>query len=114
LRAEQSRYLRKPAPDGVPRTFWTPMSSALAPELEPTLLTTDRLEARLILARAAIVAYRAGAKDTLEFVSKTTDPFDGRPIRCGFGDNGLVVFWSVGPTARTTARCSTRTTSRGA
>ena len=51
----------------------------------------------LVLARAALTAYRAGAKDALEFISKTTDPFDGRQIRCGFGEDGLVVFWSAGP-----------------
>ncbi len=96
LRAEQSRYLRQPAIDGVPDSFWTPIASIVAPQLEPSLASSDRLEARLALARVALVAYRQGAKDALEFLSKSTDPFDGRPIRCGLGDTGLVVFWSAG------------------
>lgn len=96
-RAEQVRHLRAPAFDGVQRSLWTPFAAAFAPSLEPSLHTSDLLETRLLLARVALVAYRAGAKDALQFLSTTADPFDGRPIRCGFGEKGLVVFWSVGP-----------------
>ncbi|MDZ4773847.1 MAG: hypothetical protein SGI72_12020 [Planctomycetota bacterium] len=100
LRAETARFLRRPLADGVDDSFWTHAAATFAPQLEPSLHTTDLLEARLVMARAALTAYRAGAKETLEFLPQTTDPFDGKPIRCGFGDDGLVVFWSAGPNGK--------------
>ncbi|MBL8860097.1 MAG: hypothetical protein JNL28_16425 [Planctomycetes bacterium] len=97
LRAEKSPYLRPAAADGVPDTFWTPTASIVAPSLGPSLHSTDLLEARLALARVALTAYRKDAKEALTFLATTFDPFDGRQLRCAFGDDGLIVFWSVGP-----------------
>lgn len=96
-RAESPAYLRTKAIDGVPDSFWAPTAAIIAPEFGPSLRTSDLLEARLGLARAALTAYQKGAKDALTFISESFDPFDGRPLRCGFGDDGLVVFWSTGP-----------------
>ncbi|MBL8861658.1 MAG: hypothetical protein JNK02_06560 [Planctomycetes bacterium] len=60
----------------------------------------DALEARLALARAALVARRGGAQALLEHVARSADPYDGRPLRVGFADSGVVVLWSVGADGR--------------
>jgi len=80
--------------------FWTPNASRMTIQVRGPLATTDRLEARLVIARIALTAYRAGAKDALLFLSKSSDPYDGQPIRCALGEKGLVVIWSVGPDGR--------------
>lgn len=98
--AEKSRYLREPVENEVAYSSWLPLSSIVMPALGPSLDTSDRLEARLVLARAALRAYRTGAQETLKLLGESTDPFDGRPIRCALGDRGLIVFWSVGPDGR--------------
>lgn len=99
-RAAHPAFLRQAAPSGVARTFWTPAASIITPSMEAILAKCDVLEARLVLARVALVAYRAGAKEALSFLGTTVDPFDGQQIRCGFGQEGLVVFWSAGPNGR--------------
>jgi hypothetical protein len=93
-------FLRRDLPAHPTAGFWTPATSVVLPALASPLSTVDVLEARLALARVALTAYRAGAKDALTFLSKSVDPFDGQPIRCAFGDKGLIVFWSVGPDHR--------------
>ncbi len=85
-----------------PRPGWfdrvmAPISSALATAPDAITALADELEARLVLARTALLAFRTDAKALLEFIPKTSDPFDGKPIRCGFNDGGLVILWSVGP-----------------
>lgn len=74
-----------------------PVTRSLARAPEAAMASADVLEARLVLARAALVAFRSDAKELLEFVAKTSDPFDGKPIRCGFATGGVVLLWSVGP-----------------
>ncbi len=74
-----------------------PISSALWSAPDAIIALADELEARLVLARAALVAFRTDAKGLLEFVQETSDPYDGRPIRVGFNADGLVLLWSVGP-----------------
>lgn len=74
-----------------------PLSSHLWSVAEPAVASVDVLEARLALARAALVALRTDARELIAFTAKTVDPFDGRPIRVGFGEDGQVVLWSVGP-----------------
>lgn len=73
-----------------------PISSALWSAPDAITALADELEARLVLARTALVAFRTDAKGLLEFVQTTSDPFDGRPIRVGFNADGLVLLWSVG------------------
>lgn len=74
-----------------------PVSHSLSAAPGMAVASADVLEARLVLARAALVAFRSDAKELLDFVAQTTDPFDGKSIRAGFGEGGLVLLWSVGP-----------------
>ncbi len=73
-----------------------PLTRTMTRMTRGIVASTDVLEARLVLARAALVAFRTDAKQLLEFVAKTSDPFDGKPIRCGFAEGGIVILWSVG------------------
>lgn len=95
-RVQQPFHSRPPARESVDQSFWTPWAGLVLPNYDSLLGSTDRLEARLVLARTALAAYHSGAQDALKLVSQSTDPFDGRPIRCAFGEDGVVVFWSVG------------------
>jgi hypothetical protein len=104
--ATQAAFLRKPSPKQPESSIWTPTTSVVLPALPSVMAGSDVLEARLALARAALTAYRSGAKDALAFLGQSVDPFDGRPIRCGFGEQGLVVFWSVGPDRKDDAAAS--------
>lgn len=74
-----------------------PVTSSLAAAPESAIAMADLLEARLGLAALALAAFRSGAQELLQLAAATTDPFDGRPLRVGFGDGGLVLLWSVGP-----------------
>jgi hypothetical protein len=99
-RAAKPRVLRAPEDEPSRSAWWHPIATMITPTLEAHLTAADALEARLALARAALTAYRAGAADTFKFLKDSHDPFDGRPLRCAFGtgaQEGLVVFWSVGP-----------------
>lgn len=96
----KSPFVRKPVANGVESSFWTPSAAIIAPNVDGAIFASDVLEARLALARVALTAYRGGAKDALTFLTTSADPFDGQPIKCGFGEGGLVVFWSVGPNGK--------------
>lgn len=69
----------------------------LAPIVADKLAAADRVEARLLLARGAIVARQGGAKEALPWFSESRDPYDARPIRLAIGEDGLVQAWCVGP-----------------
>jgi len=73
-----------------------PISTGLSAATDNVIAIVDVLEARLVLGRIALVAFRSDAQQLLEFVGKTSDPFDGKPIRTGFAEGGLVLIWSVG------------------
>jgi len=73
-----------------------PVARAITGSSENILALADELEARLLLARAALLAFRTDAQKLLDFVAKTSDPYDGRPIRVGFSENGITTLWSVG------------------
>lgn len=87
----------KAAAPGWSEKHLAPMTTWMSRAPETAMATADDLEARLVLARAALIAFHSDAKALLEFVAQTTDPFDGKPIRAGFGEGGLVLLWSVGP-----------------
>jgi len=95
--AGQAAFRRGAAPEPPATSFWTPMAGRMTVQARAPLELTDRIEARLAIARIALTAYRAGAKDALLLLSKSSDPYDGQPIRCALGEKGLVVIWSVGP-----------------
>ena len=57
---------------------------------------TDELDARIALARIALVAYRSGVEAACAFARGCIDPFDGLPLRCSQGSDGLLMIWSVG------------------
>ncbi|MCY2961926.1 MAG: hypothetical protein NTY35_17350 [Planctomycetota bacterium] len=97
-RMNQPAYRRpKSEPRGWLDEHLAPISTGLSSAPDSAVAAADQLEARLVLARAALVAFRSDAKELLEFLAKTSDPFDGKPIRAGFGEGGLVLLWSVGP-----------------
>lgn len=74
-----------------------PMATYLTPYSRNLISVADLLEARLVLARVALVAFRAGGQEAMTFIPKSVDPYDGRPVRCAFGPDGLILLWSVGP-----------------
>lgn len=83
-------------PEAEPHGLLAPLAQLLAPRgIGPE--QADHVEARLLLARAALVAFRGGAKDALTVLQQSVDPYDGKNLRCAIGKDGLVVFWSVGP-----------------
>ncbi len=96
-RLAKSAYLRPPReePGWVERRF-APLARMLRPLYAEIETGFDEVEARLALARAALIARRGGAEAALPWIGQSTDPFDGRPLRCAMGREGLVVFWSVG------------------
>lgn len=99
-RAAKPRILRPREDDASRSAWWNPIATKITPPLEDRLTAADALEARLALARAALTAYRHGAAETFKFLKNSIDPFDGKELRCAFGagaQEGLVVFWSVGP-----------------
>jgi hypothetical protein len=94
-RRKKSQATEPDAPSWTERKL-TPLTHVMTSMTKGAVATADVLEARLVLARAALVAFRTDAKQLLEFVAKTSDPFDGKPIRCGFAEGGIVILWSVG------------------
>lgn len=79
---------------------WTIRTSLMMPELGEQLEHADRTEARVLLARGALVAWRGGAQEALPWFAKSVDPYDGKPLRAALGDGGLVQLWSTGRDGR--------------
>jgi hypothetical protein len=55
-----------------------------------------KLEAEILLARAALVAYRDGAEAGARGAAASIDPFDGNPLHSRIDPDGTLVLWSVG------------------
>jgi hypothetical protein len=72
-------------------------SRLMTPPLRSQLEAADRMEARLLLARGALVARHGGAKEALPWFGESRDPYDARPVRLALGADGLVQAWCVGP-----------------
>ena len=72
-------------------------SRLLLPMIDPTLAAADRVEARVLLARGALVARQGGAKEALPWFGESRDPYDAQPVRLAIGADGLVQAWCVGP-----------------
>lgn len=89
-----------PATLGSIESKLAPISGAIGSTSDVLLGRADDLEARLVLARAALLAFRTDAQKLLEFVGKTSDPYDGQPIRVGFTESGITTLGSVGPDGR--------------
>jgi len=82
-------------PGWVGRTL-APLATYLTPYSRRLLGVADLLEARIALARVALVAFRGNAQEALTTLPNTVDPYDGRPVRMALGPDGIVVLWSVG------------------
>jgi hypothetical protein len=72
-------------------------SRLMLPPLRSHLEAADRMEARLLLARGALIARHGGAKEALPWFGESRDPYDARPVRLALGADGLVQAWCVGP-----------------
>ncbi len=97
-RMGDAAHRRGPEPSfGAIEKKLAPIATTIVRFSEGMLLAADDLEARVLLARAALLAFRTDAKSLLEFLAKTSDPYDGRPIRVGFTESGITTLWSVGP-----------------
>jgi hypothetical protein len=95
--ADKPAFLRKELPPQPTPGFFTSSTSVILPSMAPVMGFADALSARLALARMALSAYRGGGQDALTFLSKSVDPYSGRPLSWGTVEGGLIVFWSVGP-----------------
>ncbi len=95
--ADEPAFLRKELPPQPTPGFFTSSTSVILPSMAPMMGLADHLSAQLALARMALSAYRGGAQDALTFLSKSVDPYSGRPLNWGTVEGGLIVFWSVGP-----------------
>lgn len=83
-------------PESEPHGLLAPLAQLLVPN-GVGADQADHIEARLLVARAALVAFRGGARDAMTALQQSVDPYDGQNLRCAIGQDGLVVFWSVGP-----------------
>jgi hypothetical protein len=77
-------------------SWMSPIANGIVPRVDDLALLADKLEARLVLARAALIAYEAGARDALAFLGKSNDPFSGKPVQCALNESGMILLWSVG------------------
>lgn len=90
---------RRPPP--AEATAWKPrfyscVSAMLLIRWEERARRSATLEARLALARAVLLARRAGAHEAIEWTRAQRDPLDGKPLRARLDDAGVLWLWSVG------------------
>lgn len=74
-----------------------PISAMLTPMVPELIEQSARLEAMLLIARVALLAYREGIEDAIDLASTTTDPFSGRPLRTRVDPDGALLIWAIGP-----------------
>jgi hypothetical protein len=75
---------------------WALGSSMVLPRLDSVFQHTAKLEAQLLLARAAITAFSEGAEAGARVAANSIDPFDGKPLRTRIESDGTLVMWSIG------------------
>ncbi|MCC6408663.1 MAG: hypothetical protein IT453_15985 [Planctomycetes bacterium] len=75
---------------------YTELAAAFIPLFDREIDRTVRLEARIELARAAIVNHRDGTAAARAWLAGRTDPFSGKPLRSRVDPDGVLVMWSVG------------------
>jgi hypothetical protein len=85
-----------------------PWSSAFAMILTGVIEGTAKVEAELLLARAALAAYRGGADAGVRVAGSSTDPFSGQPIQSRVESNGTLVLSSAGRNPETVWRVPAR------
>ena len=73
-----------------------PPSGTKDQQVGVSLESNDKLEARLALARVALVAHRAGLTEAVASIPETIDPHSGKPLRHELRPDGVLRLWSVG------------------
>ncbi|MCE9596284.1 MAG: hypothetical protein K8S98_18995, partial [Planctomycetes bacterium] len=79
-----------------PASHYQAMSRLLTPEFERHIDYAMELEAKVALARAALVNHRDGTNAARAWLAARSDPFDGAPLRSRVDPDGVLVMWSIG------------------